>query len=67
MVYADSRMLALHLAEPGTITITLPGGANGAVELFSGRRMHGGVFEWNSRGGETLLFELKFNSDKKGI
>ncbi|WP_417170100.1 hypothetical protein [Victivallis sp.] len=67
VVYADSRMLALHLAEPGTITITLPGGADGAVELFSGRRMHGGVFEWNSRGGETLLFELKFNSDKKGI
>lgn len=67
VVYADSRLLALHLAEPGRITVTLPGNASAAVELFSGRRVSGPVFEWEAKGCETLLFQLEHNPERKGF
>ncbi len=65
-VYADSRLLAIHLAEPDAVTVTLPAGAESAVELFSGRRVNGAVFQWDSPGCETLLFELETSTSTEG-
>lgn len=58
-VYADSKLLAVHLEEPGAVTITLPEHSVAAVELFSGVRVEGPEFRWESDGCETLLFELE--------
>ena len=57
-VYADSRLLAVHLPTAGTREIRLPHHAAGAVELFSGKKITKNVFNWHSESCETLLFEL---------
>ena len=57
-VYADNGLMAVHLATPGTVTITLPAHAKGATELFSGKHVDSSTFDWTTRQCETLLFKL---------
>ena len=57
-VYADRKLLAVHLPSAGTVEIKLPPYATGAVELFSGTRINQNSFNWTSENCETLLFEL---------
>lgn len=57
-VYADERLLAVHLAEPGRLRITLPRFATKVTELFSGKEFRDTEeIDWDSPGIETLLFE----------
>ena len=57
-VYADRKLLAVHLPSAGTVEIKLPPYATDAIELFSGTRINQNSFNWTSENCETLLFEL---------
>ena len=57
-VYADRKLLAVHLPSAGTVEIKLPPYATDAIELFSGTRINRNSFNWTSENCETLLFEL---------
>jgi hypothetical protein len=60
-VYANSRLLAIHVAEGGKKTITLPVICTKVIELYSGKTVAENVktFTWEFRSPDTVLFELK--------
>jgi hypothetical protein len=60
-VYANSRLLAIHMAEGGKKTITLPAICKKVIELYSGETVaeNAKTFTWEFRSPDTVLFELK--------
>ncbi|MBQ6533964.1 MAG: hypothetical protein IJI37_02240, partial [Opitutales bacterium] len=59
-VYANEKLVAVHVKDGGKKTIYLPSGAKKVKELFSGRtiEVNGGKFDYGFASPDTALFEL---------
>ncbi|MDD5728101.1 MAG: hypothetical protein PHV59_06020 [Victivallales bacterium] len=59
-VYANARLVAIHMAAGGSKTITLPHACSSVTELYSGRRIpvRDKSFTYEFRTPDTALFEL---------
>lgn len=60
-VYANSRLLAIHVAQGGEKQITLPAACKEVIELYTGKvaAENAKQFVWHFQTPDTALFEIK--------